>query len=394
MTTITVVQLEKDIKALELDHLDGPQLIELANCVNILTAKLTTAVAVFDADGSYGHDHAPSMAAWLAAHTQLTSKAANSMCRQGRLLRTLPVTTQAWVTGQLNPGQIQAIFANVTTANAALFAESEATISPLLCGATVRETATFLAKWRATADAVLDGPEPAEPTAELRLNKTLNGRFQLTATLSALSGEMLEKAFQLARPTHAGLSLSAANAAAFDAIVAFYLDHQSSAMGGRHRPHVNIVVDLPELDKRHTQGRLLDGTPIAPKEFQALLCDCNVHRVITNGPSSILDYGRATRTIPAALYTALVIRDGGCRYPKCERKPQHCDAHHVTPWEKGGNTNLATCALFCKFHHLHCCHGTGWQLTIDPDATIHFTDPNNHQFTSHPPGLSQLTLAA
>ena len=104
MTTTTVVRLEKDIKALELDHLDGPQLIELANCVNILTAKLTTAVAVFDADGSYGHDHAPSMAAWLAAHTQLTSKAANSMCRQGRLLRTLPATTQAWVTGQTQPG--------------------------------------------------------------------------------------------------------------------------------------------------------------------------------------------------------------------------------------------------------------------------------------------------
>lgn len=45
-----------------------------------------------------------------------------------------------------------------------------------------------------------------------------------------------------------------------------------------------------------------------------LACDANIHRVITDGRSSILDYGRSTRTIPPAVYTSLVLRDFGCRF--------------------------------------------------------------------------------
>ena len=394
MTTIDVVQLEKDIKSLELDHPGGPQLQILAACVNVLTAKLTAAVAVFEANGGFGLDHAPNMAAWLTAQTQITRKAANTMCRQGRLLRSLPLTAQAWVTGGLTAGQVQAMFANLTSTNISLFAEAEPLVVPLLCGASVRETVAFMTKWRATADAVLDGPEPTDPDSELRLNKMFNGRFQLTGNLSSLRGEMLEKALQLARPTEVASSPAAANAAAFDTIVAFYLDHQTTALGGRHRPHVNIIVDLPELNKRAGQGRLLDGTPVGAKELRALLCDCNIHRVITNGPSSILDYGRSTRTFPPALYTVLVLRDGGCRYPDCDRKPQHCDAHHVVPWEKGGETSLNNAALFCKYHHLHCCHGAGWRVAMDSDATIHLTTPTGQQLTSHPPSQTRISAGA
>src|SRR5690606_26806634 len=98
----------------------------------------------------------------------------------------------------------------------------------------------------------------------------------------------------------------------------WFLDHQGVKLGKRHRPHVNVVIGLPDLlDGGH--GRSIDGLPISPTAMRQLLCDANVHRVITDGRSAILDYGRATRTIPPAVYTSLLLRDVGCRFPGCDR---------------------------------------------------------------------------
>jgi hypothetical protein len=41
----------------------------------------------------------------------------------------------------------------------------------------------------------------------------------------------------------------------------------------------------------------------------------------------IIDAGRKSRVVPAALKRALVSRDGGCRFPGCDHRL--VDAHHV-----------------------------------------------------------------
>ena len=60
-----------------------------------------------------------------------------------------------------------------------------------------------------------------------------------------------------------------------------------------------------------------------------LLCDCALHRVVMKGRSAVLDYGMSTRTIPAPLWYALVVRDEGCRFPGCDRPSWWCQGHHV-----------------------------------------------------------------
>ena len=203
---------------------------------------------------------------------------------------------------------------------------------------------------------------------------------------------MMERALRLARPDDASLTNGAANAAALKAIIEFYLDHQTTALGGRHRPHVNVVIDLQQLEGRG-QGRLLDGTPVDTAAMRRILCDANIHRVITDAQSNILDFGRSTRTIPAALFTALVLRDQHCRFPDCDRTPHHCEGHHIIAWETGGPTNLNNLALLCKYRHHRYAHGAGWNMTIDPDATLHITDPTGRTMTSHPPDLNDLLAA-
>jgi hypothetical protein len=89
--------------------------------------------------------------------------------------------------------------------------------------------------------------------------------------------------------------------------------------------------------------------------IERLLCDAGVARVITRGRSVPIDVGRTTRTIPSALWRALVVRDRGCVAPGCDRPPGWCEVHHRIPWSHGAGTDLENCELRCGQHH-HAVH--------------------------------------
>jgi hypothetical protein len=97
-----------------------------------------------------------------------------------------------------------------------------------------------------------------------------------------------------------------------------------------------------------------------------------------------LDYGTATRTIPAPLYNTLIIRDRHCRFPGCDRPAAWCEGHHIHPWRTGGPTQLANLVLLCSRHH-HLLHRPRWHTKLLPDTTLEITDPTGHVHTSHPP---------
>jgi hypothetical protein len=82
-----------------------------------------------------------------------------------------------------------------------------------------------------------------------------------------------------------------------------------------------------------------------------MLCDSALHRVVTAGQSAILDYGTSTRTIPAPLWSALVIRDEHCRFPGCDRPSTWCEGHHLRWVTHGGPTELNNLVLLCSRHH-------------------------------------------
>ncbi len=101
--------------------------------------------------------------------------------------------------------------------------------------------------------------------------------------------------------------------------------------------------------------------PVTGDAARRIACDAAISRVITTGPSQILDVGRRTRTIHPALRRALVVRDGGCTHPGCDRPPSWCEAHHLHHWADGGPTTLANPTLLCRRHHrhTHTTHTTG-----------------------------------
>jgi hypothetical protein len=90
---------------------------------------------------------------------------------------------------------------------------------------------------------------------------------------------------------------------------------------------------------------------VSPNDARRIACDASVNRVVTAGAAGPVEIGRRTPVVPAALRRAVAVRDGGCRFPGCDRPPGWCDAHHVVHWADGGPTELGNLLLLCRPHH-------------------------------------------
>jgi hypothetical protein len=131
-----------------------------------------------------------------------------------------------------------------------------------------------------------------------------------------------------------------------------WLDVAERPRIGGERPHVVVTVDLAALGARPGgRGVLEDVGPVTPEAARRLACDASITRVITDACSEPLEVGRKTKVVSAAIRRAVAVRDGGCRFPGCERPPGWCDAHHVRHWADGGETGLSNLVLLCRLHH-------------------------------------------
>jgi hypothetical protein len=80
-----------------------------------------------------------------------------------------------------------------------------------------------------------------------------------------------------------------------------------------------------------------------------------------------IDVGRELRLYNRRHRRALVARDGGCRFPGCDRPPSWTEAHHILEWSRGGKTDLANGILLCRHHH-QLVHNNGWQICATQDG--------------------------
>jgi len=324
--------------------IDSCVLTEAFVLADRLNAKLTAAVGEHNAAEVWRHDSATSMTAWLRHHTRRTGRDAAACTRTARRLRELPVTAAAYGEGALSGGQIQAIVTSLKDRTVGLFAQHEAALVGDLAKLSVGDTATAMQDWARRAEALLgDDPDTPQPQRSLHLSRILDGRRELSGSFDPEGGAVIDTALRLAAtPDVDGEPTRSPAQRRADALVDVcrrFLDHQHHHRGGRHRPHLNVTTTLTDLEQQG-QGRLLDGSVLDAATVQRLFCDAGVHRVFVAGRSSILDYGTTTRTVPANLYNALVLRDRHCRFPGCDRPPDWCEAHHVRWAMHGGTTSL------------------------------------------------------
>ena len=84
-------------------------------------------------------------------------------------------------------------------------------------------------------------------------------------------------------------------------------------------------------------------------------------------------------------YQALMMRDGGCRFPGCTIPAAWCEVDHLVPFTEGGASDLDNEVLWCSFHH-HVKHRPG-VVVIGDAHDLHLKLPDGRLLHCPPQGI-------
>lgn len=384
-----------------------PQLCGLLAGIDLAERwQIELAVSAHEAEqaGRWSADGSLSMIAWLTSHARVDRASAVGLLATGRLFAAHPSVLAAARSRSITWSQVGLLRRARRGLRRQLFDRDVDMLTEQLASLTPNQSQTFVQAWIARADTIVDGPEPAYPDRSLSVGQLDDGTVVAHLTADPALGAELQQALQTARrfdgPTDPRTGHERNADALFDILSFFNANHDRPGTP-RHRPHVELGIQLPAT------GRAADVPGEVPSEVRVgfpawpaptattargivlpgcatdtYLCDCVLHRVVRAG-STVLDYGRSTRTVPAHLLRAVACRDGGCRIPGCDRPVAWCDAHHIRWWRRHGETKLDNLVLLCARHH-HLVHRHDWQLELAADATLTVRYPTGETRTSRP----------
>jgi hypothetical protein len=278
-----------------------------------------------------------------------------------RALQSMPETREALVAGEVSLSAARVLVAARETDQEA-FSDSEALLVEAARRHSIGDLGKAASHWRnaALSKRMLAGDEdPLVKRRRLHLSPTMFGMVRIDGDLDPDTGETVLTAVRSfvdgevrsGSPAD-GRTPAQRRADALGEICRAWLDATDRPSVGGERPHVTVIVDLEAL-AGNPDGRaeLEHLGPISPEDARRWACDASISRVITKGASEPLDVGRRTPVVSSAIRRALVVRDGGCSFPRCGRPPAWTEAHHVTHWADGGTTSVADMTLLCRPHH-------------------------------------------
>jgi len=95
---------------------------------------------------------------------------------------------------------------------------------------------------------------------------------------------------------------------------------------------------------------LADGTVVTPGTVASLLDEALIERVVFDGPSRVIDLGRARR-FTGAVRRALEVLDRRCTHGGCDMPADRRQGDHIQPWSQGGPTTADNGQLRCAHHN-------------------------------------------
>jgi hypothetical protein len=349
-------------------------------------AHLALAARRLELSGEWAYDGSVSMASWLRHHCRMSNREANSLVHRGLFLERFEAIGKAASTGVLSAGQVGALQNSCRGPVEPVMDVQQADVVAIVAPLSVADTERAGQVWRQRAEALVDLPEPVEPDRQMRISHSADGIVG-TFVLDPAGAAQLTTAIRTAT-TRDGKddprSNPRRNADALVDILAFFNANHDRRGTPRHRPHVEIIIEHDPLTSAPIAWTN-DHAHLGITTTDAFLCDCVIHRVMRAG-NVVLSYGRATHTVPRDLFRAVAIRDGGCRYPGCDRPIAWCDAHHVGHWWRDlGPTDYDNLALLCSRHHHHV-HRHRLDLKLLPNGDLTDTQPDGTTHTTQPRG--------
>src|ERR1700694_3137433 len=339
-------------------HALGADLIDIRRAIDRLEAEFLRRLHRFhNARGALA-DGGVSTVSWLRARCGMTAKAAAYRVHLARTLGELPATLDRARAGR-------ASFSNLTMiAHLAEDVGVEQVTPPesILVGAAETldpgpmRTLTQATRLRLDPDGVLADDNHAHERRWFECEQTYGGMYVLRGELDAEGGALVKTAIDALSHGMARGETRLASQRRADALVDLAVPHVRC---GDHRdvhgqrPHLTVTVSAETL-RSGADGppaELSGVGPIHPETARRIACDAVRTVVTVASPADAsasttgstrampLSVGRATRTIPAHIRTALRLRDQGCRFPGCDRPPAWTEGHHIIHWSHGGDTN-------------------------------------------------------
>ena len=170
-----------------------------------------------------------------------------------------------------------------------------------------------------------------------------------------------------------------------DALVAVLKAGATSApeILGAVPPAVRVHVTAADLNcddgAAHLEGQT---TTVSIATAKRHICTAGVIPIAFDDAGQVVNLGRTQRVFTHKQRIGLAARDGGCRFPDCDRPPGWTEAHHINEWDRDhGRTDIADGISLCRHHHM-LVHNNGWQVTrtgadyfVTPPPAV---DPRQH----------------
>lgn len=362
-----------------------------------LTARALSIIGCTDVEASTGLP--AEMLLGLGARR--TGADARMLVNAAGTLRAMPATSAAFARGDLSWGQVRAIVVAVRSVDVV----GRGRIDEL-----IRSEAFRLG--RMDPDELVARVDDAAATqrADLALRRedrritrgflAIQGRLDGSASFCGEADAESTATLLQALDAHADRPVAAEDDEAssraqqhLDALIAMCEATLNGGGGGQTRPRPRLIaaIDLESMnrDGLSASARILwalAGRParLTPLATETLTCDATVVPVIFEGARPIA-VGDATAPVSAKVRTALIARDGGCRFPGCAAPVSWCDAHHVRARIHEGPTVIDNLILLCRRCHRRV-HRSRWLITMRDDGTVEF-NRNRLTYSSSPRAL-------
>ncbi len=358
-----------DLDALEtaidrLRHSDEVHdLARLRQLSDRLESVWVTNAGRYDRRGDWALEGFVNSASSIRAKCRMQQGHAHAVVRLAHKLESLPKTAAAFEAGEVSRTHVEVIANACTAEREVAIVELEATLVDVARLMVPGELRNVL---RGITDALDGDGGAAEDEAQLarrrlHLSKTLDGMHAIDGLADGEDGETIAKALNalMERDRDPGETRTRPQRR-MDALAEMarqWLRANDDSSMRRDRGHLSAIFDLAAYEHispdavQAARAEYANGGRLSHATIERMLCDCQVTRIVTDGPSAILDLGFPTKVVPDTLWRALVARDRHCTHPGCDRPASWCDAHHVIHRPNGGPTALHNLVLLCRRHH-------------------------------------------
>ena len=365
-----------------------------------LEAEKLRRLAEIERRGSYRRDGHLSPAAWLAGRFRVAWGHARQQVRMARALEEMDETRRAVEDGEVSMSAAR-VLVEAREIDPEAFRSVEGALVETARSHSVADLSKVAAYWRQAVEreAAKGGEEELRKHRRLHVSRTFLGLVRVDGTLDPETGATLLAALRAvmdaeARSGAEGDERTPAQkrADALGEVCRGWLDRPERPAVAGERPHVMVTVGAEVLRDHAGQPCEMEGVgPVDPEVARRIGCDASIRRVVIAGPSEPLDVGRKTPVVSSAQRAAVVLRDGHCRFPGCDRPPSWCDVHHVEHWADGGTTSLPNLILLCRPHHRAVHARGGFRLELVDGRPV-FTRPDASVLpNADPPAFGRAT---